>query len=158
MKQPPTSSVEFRTVCAKPLNVMDVDAFLQTFILWVAKQQSIEGLALVGSHAQGMAAEASDVDLIILTSERDEYLGNIDWLSQFGEVEWFQKETWGTVETIRATYSNGLEVEYNFAVPSWAEVPVDPGTRRVVREGFKILFDPQRKLDELIKQVSDVSN
>jgi predicted nucleotidyltransferase len=137
---------------------MDVDTFLQMFIAWVGKQQDIEGLALAGSHARNAATEQSDVDLIILTSERDAYFRNVDWLSQFGEVESFKKETWGVVETIRATYTTGLEVEYNFADPTWADVPVDPGTRRVVKEGFRILFDPQRKLQDLTKEVSDVGH
>jgi predicted nucleotidyltransferase len=134
---------------------MHVDTFLQMFIAWVGKQRDIEGLALVGSRARDAATEQSDVDLIILTSERDEYFENVDWLSQFGEVEGFKKETWGAVETIRATYTNGLEVEYNFAEPSWADIPMDPGTRRVVKEGFRILFDPHRKLEGQTKEVSD---
>lgn len=135
--------------------VTDVDIFLQVFIAWVGTRQDIKGLALAGSRARDAATEQSDVDLIILTSKRDEYFRNLDWLSQFGEVKRFQRETWGAVETIRATYTNGLEVEYNFADPSWADIPVDPGTRRVVKEGFRIFFDPQRKLEALTKEVSD---
>jgi predicted nucleotidyltransferase len=129
---------------------MDVDSFLQMFLEWVGKQQSIEGLALVGSRARDTATEQSDVDLIILTCERDAYFRNVDWLSQFGEVERFQRETWGVVETIRATYTNGLEVEYNFAAPAWADLPIDPGTRRVVNEGFKSLLDPNGRLESLM--------
>ena len=132
---------------------MDVDPFLQAFIAWIGKQQRIEGVALVGSRARDAATEHSDVDLIILTSEREEYFQGLKWLSQFGEVQWCQRETWGAVETIRAVYNNGLEVEYNFALPSWADVPLDPGTRRVVSEGFRILFDPKRKLEALNQQV-----
>jgi predicted nucleotidyltransferase len=137
---------------------MDVDSFLQIFIAWVSNRPGIEGLALAGSRARGTPTEESDVDLIILTSERDQYFRNVDWLSQLGEVQWFQRETWGVVETIRAIYTGGLEVEYNFAAPSWVEVPVDAGTRRVVKEGFRILFDPQGKLEELAKEVSDASH
>ena len=137
---------------------MDVDSFLQMFIAWVSNEPGIEGLALAGSRARGTPTEESDVDLIILTSERDQYFRNVDWLSQLGEVQCFQRETWGVVETIRATYTGGLEVEYNFAAPSWVEVPVDAGTRRVVKEGFRILFDPQGKLEELAKEVSDASH
>ena len=132
---------------------MDVDSFLQMFIAWVGKQQGIEGLALVGSRARDAATEQSDVDLIILTSERDEYFQSADWLSQFGEVQRCERETWGAVETIRATYANGLEVEYNFASPSWTDIPLDPGTRRVVSKGFRILFDPKGKLEALKRRV-----
>jgi len=129
---------------------MDVDTFLQMFIAWVGKQQGIEGLALVGSRASDASTDGSDVDLIILAAERDAYFRNVDWLSQFGEVVGFKKETWGVVETIRATYTNGLEVEYNFAAPMWADLPIDPGTRRVVNEGFKSLLDPNGRLEALM--------
>jgi streptomycin adenylyltransferase len=133
---------------------MDVDTFLQAFIAWVSKQQGIEGVALAGSRARDAATEHSDVDLIIVTSERDEYFQSFHWLSQFGEVQCCQRETWGAVETIRAKYTNGLEVEYNFADPTWADVPLDPGTHRVVSEGFRILFDPKGILEALKHQVS----
>src|ERR1043166_3350575 len=109
---------------------MNTESFLKLFIEWVTHQQAVEALALVGSHARGTASETSDVDLMILTSERAQYLLNPVWVPLFGDVERVQKETWGAVETIRATYTNGLEVEYNFASSAWADVPVDPGTRR----------------------------
>ena len=110
---------------------------------------NIEGVALVGSHASVKASETSDVDLIIVSSERDQYLRTHSWLSLFGKVESLRNETWGDVETLRATYTDGLEVEYNFAAPSWADVPVDHGTLRVVKEGFRILLDPRGKLRAL---------
>jgi len=40
-------------------------------------------------------------------------------------------------------------IEYNFSTPSWAAIPVDAGTRRVVNDGMKILFDPTGILDTL---------
>jgi hypothetical protein len=116
---------------------------------------NIEGVALAGSHASGKASETSDVDLIILSSERGQYLRSHSWLSLFGKVETLRNETWGDVETLRATYTDGLEVEYNFAEPSWADVPVDPGTRRVVKEGFRILLDPGGKLEALVASCTE---
>ena len=116
---------------------------------------NIEGVALAGSHASGKASETSDVDLIIVSSERDQYLRSHSWLSLFGKVESLRNETWGDVETLRATYTDGLEVEYNFAEPAWADVPVDPGTRRVVKEGFRILLDPGGKLEALVASCTE---
>jgi len=116
---------------------------------WATAQADIEGVALVGSYARGTATENSDVDLMILTSERARYLENQDWLSLFGEIERCRNETWGAVRTIRATYKTGPEIEYNFSAPSWAAIPVDAGTRRVVNDGMKILFDPIGILDAL---------
>jgi predicted nucleotidyltransferase len=128
---------------------MNVDAFLEKFTGWVKGQSDIEGAALIGSYARGTATENSDVDLMILTTSASRYLDNKEWLSEFGEIVRSQKETWGAVETVRAFYRTGLEIEYNFAAPSWAAIPVDAGTGRVVNEGMKIVFDPTRKFDAL---------
>lgn len=47
---------------------MDVNAFLEKFSCWVKEQPDIEGAALIGSYASGLATENSDVDLMILTT------------------------------------------------------------------------------------------
>ena len=72
----------------------------------------------------------------------------------FGEVDHLANEHWGLVETVRAIYKNGVEIEYNFAPPSWADIPLDAGTRRVVDNGFKVLFDPQHRFDGLQKTLA----
>ena len=128
---------------------MNILPYQQAFISWATAQADIEGVALVGSYARGTATDNSDIDLIILTSERARYLENQDWLSLFGEIERSTNETWGDVKTIRATYKTGLEIEYNFSTPSWASLPVDAGTRRVLNDGVKILYDPTGLLDAL---------
>ena len=112
-------------------------------------QPDIEAVALTGSYARGLATENSDVDLMILTTSANRYLVNKEWLSIFGEIERSQSETWGVVDTVRAFYRTGLEIEYNFAAPSWADVPVDAGTSQVVTGGMQVLFDREHKFDVL---------
>ena len=130
---------------------MNVDAFLEKFTCWAKEQSDIEGAALIGSYAGGAVNETSDVDLLILTSNASRYLDNKEWLSVFGEIARSQNETWGVVETVRAFYRTGLEIEYNFAAPSWAAIPIDAGTRRVINDGIQVVFDPKRKFDALKK-------
>lgn len=132
---------------------MNLDRFLENFTSWAVGQPNIEGVALVGSHAREEANENSDVDLMILTTNAQRYLDNKEWLTLFGEIERSQYEKWGTVETLRAFYRTGAEIEYNFAAPSWAAVPVDSGTNDVVSNGMKILFDPKRKFEMLLKNL-----
>ena len=128
-----------------------IGSCLQAFMSWVTAQPDIEGVALVGSHARGTATEDSDVDLILLTSDPTRYLAKQDWLSLCGDVERSVNEQWGGVQTVRTFYKAGLEIEYNFAAPSWAQIPIDDGTRMVVNDGLKILFDPNGMLDALQK-------
>ena len=128
---------------------MKSSSFFEQLISWAASQSDIKGIALVGSYARGTAGPGSDLDLIVLTSDPRRYLQDRSWLLQFGPVVRTQNETWGRVDTVRSTYEPGLEVEYNFAPLEWADVPVDSGTRRVVKEGFRVLFDPEGMLEAL---------
>ena len=128
---------------------MNLETQLERIVLWAAEQSAIIAVALVGSHARGTATEKSDVDLIILASSYTAYLEDHAWLSRFGDVERSANEQWGRVDSVRASYKTGVEIEFGFATLSWVEVPLDSGTRRVVQDGFKILFDPERLLDAL---------
>jgi predicted nucleotidyltransferase len=66
---------------------MNVDAFLEKFTSWSMAQSDIEAGALTGSYARGVATEDSDVDLMILGTDRRRYVENKEWLSIFGEIE-----------------------------------------------------------------------
>ena len=136
---------------------MDLEPFLTDFVLWINQQDDVVGVALVGSQARGTATEKSDVDLMILTNDLEKYLGAREWLAQFGRIEETRIETWGRVQTIRTFYEGGVEIEYNFAEPQWASIPVDDGTRPVVSEGMKILYDPEGVLRILEAVVSTTS-
>ena len=134
---------------------MNHSSHLEKFVLWASEQPAITAVALVGSYARGTATDDSDIDLIILASLCLPYLENHEWLSLFGDVDHSTIERWGVVETVRATYKTGFEIEYNFAQPSWADAPFDSGTRRVVDDGFKVLFDPQHRFDALQKTLTE---
>jgi hypothetical protein len=61
-------------------------------------------------------------------------------------------QSWGAVTEHRLLLVSGLEVELNLASPDWAAVePVDPGTARIVRDGARILHDPQGLLAMLLR-------
>lgn len=111
--------------------------------------------ALVGSRARGTEREDSDFDLIILTDKIEEFFKDDFWVKCFHRWRESKIEDWGAVKTIRAFYKNGDVYEFNFAAPSWAETnPLDEGTRRVVKDGMKILYDPQGILEKLQTAVS----
>ena len=132
---------------------MNVKDFLDRFCEWARAQPDIEAVALVGSWACDAASEDSDVDLIILTTKTTGYLRDQSWPSVFGEVTECKVEDWGRCKSLRVFYKDNLEVEYGFALPEWADIPVDPGTHRVVINGMKILFDPKGVLAKLQKEV-----
>jgi predicted nucleotidyltransferase len=131
----------------------EVAAFLAEFASWARARADVRALALVGSQARGAARADSDIDLIILTTDVDSYFRERSWPALFGAVATARAEDWGRVAALRVFYADGLEVEYNFAAPDWADVPADAGTRRVVADGVRILADPHGLLERLQRAV-----
>ncbi len=56
-------------------SVMSVSAFLEAFNCWASAQPDVTAVALVGSYVRDAATEASDVDLLILTTDVAYYFG-----------------------------------------------------------------------------------
>ena len=115
---------------------------------WAESRADVFGLALVGSHACGAAREQSDLDLLLLVSDPVSFRADIVWLHEIQwqslrvEVAAWRDVTYGAVWSRHVALSDGSEVEFSFAAPSWANTsPVDPGTRRVINDGWRILVD-----------------
>jgi hypothetical protein len=132
---------------------MNVLAFLETFHGWASAQTDVKAVALVGSYARDAAAEGSDVDLLILTTDVAGYISDRSWASLFGEATECRVEDRGKVTSVRTFYQDGLEVEYGFTTPDWAKMPMDAVSARVVSEGMKILFDPQNILGSVQREL-----
>jgi predicted nucleotidyltransferase len=133
---------------------MNVSAFLEAFSRWASTRPDVVAVALVGSYARDAADEGSDVDLLILTNDVTGYVSDRSWVSLFGEAAECAVEDWGKVKSVRAFYEGGLEVEYGFTTPDWAEMPMDEGSLRVASEGMKILFDAQNILSAVQRELN----
>ena len=131
---------------------MNVVAFLEAFSRWVSSQTEVKAVALVGSHARDAATEDSDVDLLILTTDVTKYINDHAWVSQFGEAPECRVEDWGKVTSLRTFYQDGLEVEYGFSTPDWAQRPMDAGSLKVIADGMKILHDAQNILSKVQRE------
>jgi hypothetical protein len=115
--------------------------FLDSFVGWASAQPDVQGIALVGSYARGAARDDSDIDLVILTDQPQNYLADIPWMERFGIVEKQQTEDYGKLISVRVYYQNGYEVEYGITRPDWASIPLDVGTRKVISDGMVVLFE-----------------
>jgi RimJ/RimL family protein N-acetyltransferase/8-oxo-dGTP pyrophosphatase MutT (NUDIX family) len=129
----------------------EVDDVLTAAVQWAEGQPEVRGLAMVGSWARDAARMTSDVDLIVLTDVPEKYLENDDWLAAFGAVAVVRRQQWGPYVTeVRIGRSSGLEIELDITARAWADAdPVDSGTRRVVSDGMRILYDPDGILTNL---------
>jgi UTP:GlnB (protein PII) uridylyltransferase len=83
------------------MHVNQVAEFIQDFIAWVSSQPDIQGVALVGSYARNAATESSDVDLVILAKNPEQFILSASWVHLFGEVSRQQTEDYGALTSIR---------------------------------------------------------
>lgn len=118
-----------------------IDQFLYDVTNWASAQSDILALALIGSYARDAATETSDVDLVLISSNPERYLQDSDWVQQFGIVEKQQVEDYGLLISIRVWYADGREVEYGITDERWAAIPLDEGSRRIISDGMRVLFE-----------------
>jgi uncharacterized protein len=137
---------------------LNVDPLLDAVVRWTQTQPSVRAAALVGSHARDAARPDSDVDIVLLAADSEYFrrdsvwLEQIDWESIGASVDHWADADYGGVWSRHVRLTSGLEVELSFGSPSWADTqPVDPGTRDVMTDGHRILYDP----DDLLRRLVD---
>jgi predicted nucleotidyltransferase len=128
-----------------------IERFLSSVVQWASTQPDIIAVGLVGSHARGTAKPTSDVDLVILTNRPQRYLQATDWATRFGPIVNQAIEDWGMVTSVRVWYEGGEEVEFGITTPAWAALPLDEGTRKIISDGIRILFDRHDELAAAIR-------
>jgi hypothetical protein len=95
----------------------------------------------------------SDVDLVVVTDAREQYVSDASWLEAAvgGPAELLRTQGWGPLTERRAVLSSGLHIDFGFVPRSWASTtPIDPGTARVVQDGFVPVVDPNGVLARLL--------
>ena len=113
---------------------------------WSRRRRDIRAAALVGSYARESAKEKSDVDLVIITEKPRWYIDNTEWTRVFGRAIAQQVEEYGELTALRVWYENGLEIEYGFTTRAWVKAPLDEGTKRVIDDGMRVLFEKESLL------------
>lgn len=130
---------------------------------WALAHEDIRGMALVGSWARGNPHQGSDIDLLLLSDRADEYRRRRKWLNEIDfegagyRVLSTENASYGVVWSQHITLVPAAKVEMTFARCSWARIdPVDVGTRSVVTDAFRVIFDKDRILAMLVEAVMSV--
>lgn len=140
---------------SRSLRRFEVDALIEAARRWAARRPDVRALALVGSSARDDAEPDSDVDLVLLVDQPDRYLSDEAWTKELGAGSIIRTKSWGALTERRLALPSGLEVDVGIASIAWAATaPVDAGTRRVVADGIRVVFDPDNVLTELIAAVT----
>jgi uncharacterized protein len=136
------------------------NAIVRAVTAWALAHEDIRAMALVGSWARGNPHRDSDIDLLLLSDHPDEYRRRRKWLTEIDfeglgySVLSTENASYGSVWSRHVTLVPTLKVELTFARCSWARIdPVDVGTRSVVRNAFRVIFDKDRVLATLVEAV-----
>jgi hypothetical protein len=127
----------------RPREGWSLDDFRARMVAWAAREADVVALALVGSQARGEARPDSDVDVIVLTTERPARLARRRWLTRLGGVRRVREKLFDAITSLVVDFDRGPQVELGLGEPSWAALArTDPATLRVVRAGFVPWYDP----------------
>jgi predicted nucleotidyltransferase len=131
----------------------EVELLISRLCGWAREHLDVRAVALVGSWASGAPGPDSDVDVVLLTDEPARFTEAEEWVDELGGFGPVSTQSWGAVTERRFALPSGLEVELGVGRPSWARVgPVDKGTRRVVTDGMRVLYDPDGLLTKLLAE------
>jgi hypothetical protein len=109
---------------------------------------------MVGSWARHEATMESDLDIVVLTDQKQHRLDDEGWIGvAVGEpATVIRRMKWGPLTERRVVLASGFEVELGLATLSWASTdPLDEGTAGVVRDGCLPLVDPDGILAQLVR-------
>lgn len=118
-----------------------IENFLKDVEEWAKGDLHIESVIVVGSYARGTNKNTSDIDLCIITSNKETMVKNQDFTKIFGNIDKKQTEYYGKCTSIRVWYKEGREIEFGIVDPSWIESPLDAGTYKVLSDGYKVIID-----------------
>ena len=125
------------------------ERFIHQMKQWAQDDNCIESVIVVGSYARGCHNADSDLDLCLITPDKDELMKNQDFILAFGDFHKKQTEFYGACTSIRVWYKNGLEVEFGLVYPSWIDTPLDAGTRTVLCDGYRVIVDKKGYFTDL---------
>lgn len=134
----------------------DMDHFINALGDYSIGASHVESVLIVGSYARGTNQENSDIDVVIITSDKAGMLANPAFTEQFGEIMKRQTEYYGACTSIRVWYRDGKEVEFGIVEPSWIATPLDRGTYRVLSDGFQIITDKNQYFKDLKLESPDL--
>ncbi len=137
---------------------IEVRELLARVDAWAARRPDVVAVALVGSWARGRPRMGSDVDLVVLTTDKPTYLREESWVAALGGTSIVRTRDWGPLYTERRfVLPSGLEVEFGVAPPAWAATdPPDSSIGTDIADGgLRALYDPDgilARLDEACRQ------
>ena len=126
-----------------------MEKFLESIKNLAKNEEKIESVIVVGSYARGTYKLTSDIYLVIITPNKKQTIEERKFIELFGNVIKSQIEYYGACTSIRVYYMDGKEVEFGIVEPSSIKQPLDRGTYKVLKDGFKVIIDKKEYFKNL---------
>ena len=141
------------------MNPDKLDNILNLIVGYAESNDEILAIGLCGSWARGIAGPDSDIDLSIIVKDKSvfktkNWLNDIDFKKVQDELDYYKDEVYGNVWSRHVFLKSKTEIEFSFADKSWADTEgIDPGTMKVVSDGYIIIYDPFLLLKNLVQKI-----
>lgn len=118
---------------------------------WAQRDERVVAAGICGSYARGDAGPDSDIDFCIVCDDPGSLLDDRSWIDGLGPGARVAGpvEDYSLVQSIRVCYGT-TEAEFGVTDQAWMELPIDPGTARVMNDGLQILYDPAGRLAKAV--------
>jgi aminoglycoside 6-adenylyltransferase len=125
------------------------EQLLERFVAWAQTQPDIHAAVVLGSRARTdhPADDWSDLDLLVVISDPDRLLSQIDWLAHLGTpwVTFLEGTAVGGLAERRVLFEGGLEVDFSpvplALVRQFAASGLPPEVAGIFRRGVRVALD-----------------
>jgi predicted nucleotidyltransferase len=125
----------------------EVEQILDAFAAWAPGQPDVVAVALLGSWARGEARPDSDVDVVVVSRDHERRAARGAW-PDLPPFETVRRRRWGMLLECRLALGSDTELEIGVVPERWA---LDAQTQRVARGGLRVVYDPDGRLDALVR-------
>jgi predicted nucleotidyltransferase len=115
---------------------------------------NIIAVLLVGSYARNEQKEGSDINLVIITEEKEKLIQEDKWIKMYGDPKKAEVEEWGDIKSLRVKYEE-YEIEFGIGTKRWIRIPLEKGTEKVLKDGYIILFEKENSMKDIKKVVEE---
>ncbi len=133
------------------------EQLLERFVAWAQTQPDIRAAVVIGSRARNdhPADDWSDLDLLVVTSDPDRLLAQIDWLAHIGTpwITFLEGTATGGLVERRVLFEGGLDVDFAPAPVTLAQQFANgppPEVAGIFSRGARVVLDKDGLAERLV--------
>lgn len=128
------------------------EKLIEQVTTWCENRQDIRAVMIVGSRArtERPADEWSDLDLVLFSTQPEEYLSSEDWVMEIGPywMTFVEKTAIGGGKERRVLFEDALDVDFSiFPLQGFKQLVENDETQTTLSRGIRVLVDKDGLFD-----------